>query len=193
MNRKKQPLYRRENKRALNHRTNDPGSEFRYERNTKVMDNFEGTHKSIKKTQGGQDYTPLFMFLLSKVGKPWAEVHSEAVSRLDTQEPIFWMVNLETNENTRGTVRIGEASQYSRLTVKDGILVKVDENAQPYAASCTCCTHSFNGKPFQRLSKSFVEDLKRYAARPKDEEIDYDNLLREGKKKKSEESTVVQE
>lgn len=193
MKREKQLLYRRENKRALNYRSNHPGSEFRYERNTKEMNNFEGTHKSIKKTHAGHDYTPLFMFLLSKVGKPWDEVHSEAVSRLDKQEPIFWMVNLEIDENTSGTVRIGEASQYSRLTVKDGILVFVNKDEQPYAASCTCCTHSFNGKPFKRLSKSFVDDLKRYEARPKEEPIDYDKLLREGKKKKIEEITTFQE
>ena len=179
MQREKQPLYRKYNKLALNFRTNHPGSEYRYERNTKKMNNFEDTHKSIKSTHGGYDYTPLFKFLLSKVGKSWDEVHSEAVSRLDRQEPIFWMVDLDVDEETSGTVRIGEASQYSRLMVVDGILVKVDNNAQPYPASCTCCTHSFNGKPFKKLWDGLVKQIKAVEARPKKESIDYDKLLRE--------------
>ena len=45
--------------------------------------------------QNGLDYTPLFRFLLSKVGQDWDAVHSEAVARLDRQEPIYWMVALK--------------------------------------------------------------------------------------------------
>lgn len=54
----------------------------------------------------GRDYTPLFRFLLSKVGGDWDAIHAEAVSRLDTPEPIFWLVAL--NEADRKPyVRIG--------------------------------------------------------------------------------------
>jgi len=42
--------------------------------------------------QRGLDYTPLFFFLLSKIGQHWDEVYSEAISRLDRPDPIFWMV-----------------------------------------------------------------------------------------------------
>ena len=163
MNREKEKLYRKENKRALHHRSNDPGSEYRYERHSKVMNNFEGTHKSIKRTRGGYDYTPLYRFLLSKVGSNWDEVSSEAVSRVDIQEPIFYMVCLEPNgaheskRKSSGVVRIGESSQYSQLTVnEDGILIKVNPDAVPIPPSCRCCTHTFNGKVIK-----YVEEPKR--------------------------------
>jgi len=151
MNREKKPLYRKENKRALHHRSNDPGSQYRYERNSKAMNKFEGTHKSIKRTRGGYDYTPLYMFLLSKVGSKWDEVFSEAVSRLDKEDPIWDMVMLDLTEKYKykkighGIARI-ENAQYHSLTVVDGILVKIDPEAKPYPASCSCHTHTFNGK-----------------------------------------------
>jgi len=48
----------------------------------------------------GLDYTPLYRFLLSKVGADWDDVHSEAVSRLDEEYPIFFVVALREDERT---------------------------------------------------------------------------------------------
>lgn len=38
------------------------------------------------KVKRGLDYTPLFRFLLAKVGMPWNEIHPEAIARLDRSE-----------------------------------------------------------------------------------------------------------
>ena len=145
MNRPKTPVYRKYNKTAFNFHLNTPGGEFRNERNTKQMKRFEGDHRSIRRTKEGYDYTPLFKFLLSKVGQTWDDVFSEAVSRLNKQDPVFWLVDLNYEAGQTPTVRIGESSYYSRLTVEDGILIKADPNAAIPAKTCTCCTHTFNG------------------------------------------------
>ncbi len=91
---------------------------------------------------------PLFRFLLSKVGQKWDDIFSEALKRLDKHDPVFWLVDLDFEDGEYGIVRIGESSYYSKLTVKNGLLIKADENAMAPAKSCTCCTHTFNGKPY---------------------------------------------
>lgn len=112
-----------------------------------------GMRKGI---QRGLDYTPLFRFLLSKVGCDWNDVHSEAVSRLDKEEPVFWLVAMDF-ESANDIVRIGESSYFSGLYVdEDGILqvanLDIDENTlEPL---CKCCTHTFNGL---RFTKKFRE------------------------------------
>ena len=153
---KKEPLYRKENTRALNYRHNVPGGEFRYERHTKKMQNFEGHKKSMKKKDRGLDYTPLFKFLLSKVGENWDKVYSEAVSRLDKQEPIFWMVAIH-EDNKKNVVRIGENSQYSGLYVDNENLLQLvdpDITINDIYPSCSCCTYSFNGVPLTNKPKN---------------------------------------
>lgn len=109
-------------------------------------------NKSMKRgVHRGLDYTPLFRFLLSKVGQEWDKVFSEAVTRLDTQEPIFWMVKIKddpsdrsNNEDWFGT---GEA-RYSKLFVdNNGILQKINpELKNEYFIPSCGCTHTFNGK-----------------------------------------------
>lgn len=151
MNRKKEPLYRKYNKTARGFHENHPGGDFRHTRNTKEFKKFKGSHKPIKKTQGGFDYTPLFRFLLSKIGKDWTEVHSEAVSRLDSDKPIFWMVILDVTESDKKFpyINIGESSKWSKLYVdENNTLQKVDENytANDVWPACDCCTYTFNGK-----------------------------------------------
>lgn len=100
----------------------------------------------------GHDYTPLFRFLLARVGEPWEEVYREAASRLDRPEPIFWLV-ARREEERKPFVRIGESAYYSGLCIDDeGRLARVDpalrvEHMRP---SCPCCTHTFNGVPFVR-------------------------------------------
>lgn len=141
----KEPLYRKYNKLARGFHSNSPGGSYRHERNTKELANFEGSHKSINRTNGGYDYTPLFKFLLSRIGQNWDDIFSEAASRLDTKEPIFWLVFLQFKQGEVGFIRIGESSYYSKLTVKNGLLVKADPDTLPPPKHCTCCTYTFNG------------------------------------------------
>jgi hypothetical protein len=93
MNRQKEPLYRKENKASLSCKYYVvKGGDFRHQRNTKEFLNDERTHLPMHSGQFQYDYTPLFMFLLSRVGKNWDEVYSEAKARLNKEEPIFYMV-----------------------------------------------------------------------------------------------------
>ena len=94
MNREKPKLYRKVNTKAKGVR-HDFGGDFKDSRNSKgeTFQQAKGTMFGTK--ERGLDYTPLFKFLLSKVGSNWNEVFSEAKSRLDKQEPIFWIDPLD--------------------------------------------------------------------------------------------------
>lgn len=183
----KKPLYRTYNKLARGFHNNDPGGNYRHERNTKKAKNFEGSRKSIGYTRTGYDYTPLYMFLLSKVGQKWDEVYSEAVSRLDKDDAVWHMVDLNVDENSREIVWMGESSMYSALTVRNGRLEKINPNAEPWGASCSCCTFTFNGKQITKKSEHLLEQEERYREwqKEKKERIipDYDMILKCRKKK----------
>lgn len=146
----KEPLYRKVNTRArgVHHRH---GGDFRDTRNAKGGRDPELTRQSMHgKQQRGLDYTPLFRFLLAKVGQPWEPVRREAVSRLDRPDPVFLLV-AERESERREYVRTGESSYFSGLYVDDrGILRRVNPalDADGMFPSCACCTHTFNGKPF---------------------------------------------
>lgn len=108
----KKKLYRRES--VTSRGPIASGGKYRWERHGKQVDDEqlplrESMHGQI---QHGMDYTPLFQFLLSKVGQPWNEVHSEAVSRLDKEAPIFYLVALH-RKNWQSYVCCGESSYYS--------------------------------------------------------------------------------
>ncbi|WPN22790.1 hypothetical protein [Pseudomonas marginalis] len=95
----------------------------------------------------GFDYTPLFRFLLSKVGHPWDQVFSEAKARLDRPDPVFWMV-AQHESDKQDYVRTDENSYYSGLYVDEGgLLQKVNPQLTPEQMKpcCNCCTHTFNG------------------------------------------------
>ena len=107
-------------------------------------------HQGVRR---GLDYTSLFRFLLSRVGRKWDEIYSEAVTRLDRREPIFWLVALR-EDAAQAYVRTGEASYFSGLKVdSDGILRVADPMAGPgtLVPQCPCCTHTFNGIEFTQL------------------------------------------
>jgi hypothetical protein len=103
------------------------------------------------KRRRGLDYTPLFRFLLSKVGCHWDAVHSEAIARLDREQPIHWMVDVHPPLGTpEPTLRSGESSYWSRLYVDENKLLQVREPAQDHSTMrpfCACCTHTLNGVP----------------------------------------------
>lgn len=129
MNNRIKPLYRKENKVSLSNKYNvSTGSEYRYQRHSKAFLNDDRNHKSMTSGKYGYDYTPLFKFLLSKVGSDWDKIYAEAKARLNDPEPIFWMVALRESER-RSIVRLGDSTYYSGLFVDDdGILAIVNPN-----------------------------------------------------------------
>jgi hypothetical protein len=141
------PLYRKVNTRArgVHH---DTGGAARHDRNSK-----RGPSRGMAQgKKRGLDYTPLYRFLLSRVGEDWARVHSEAVARLDREEPVWHIVH-STRDAGKAIVRVGESTYWSGLYVTaDGRLAVIDpmitvERLNPL---CACCTHTFNGVRFTR-------------------------------------------
>lgn len=164
----KAPLYRRVNTRTHGV-THGGGRKSRWERNTKTAAKDTGVHGSMHgKRQNGLDYTPLFRFLLSQVGRDWNDVHSEAVRRVDREEPIYWLV-ARTEEARQPVVRVGESSYFSGLFVDDQnklAIVDPSVTVDTLEPRCACCTHTLNG---QRLTKPFSDpNEKGDATRPED-------------------------
>ncbi|MFT6202930.1 MAG: spore maturation protein CgeB [Spirosomataceae bacterium] len=149
MNREKKPLFRKVNTRARSVR-HDFGGDFKYSRNQK-SDSVELIKGSMhSKKARGLDYTPLFRFLLSKVGSDWNEVFSEAKSRLNKTEPIYWIVALNENEK-EDYKRIRESSYFSGLYVDKNRKLQLTNpslQAEDLTPFCDCCTHTLNGKVF---------------------------------------------
>jgi hypothetical protein len=103
----------------------------------------------------GYDYTPLYKFLLSRVGSNWDEVHSEAVSRLDREEPIAWMVAADRSVGVP-YIRTGESTYFSGLYVDKYNKLAIFDPSLTYETmlpTCACCTHTFNGT---RLTTPFA-------------------------------------
>ncbi|WP_242485926.1 hypothetical protein [Pseudomonas sp. TH21] len=128
---------------------------YRYERHTKSEKDKRSNRGSMHSHQRhGFDYTPLFRFLLSKVGHPWDEVFSEAKARLDRPEPIFWMVAMHESDKEE-SVRTDENSYYSGLWVDEaGLLQKVNPMLTPEQMGpfSDYDTHTFNGVVFAQSS-----------------------------------------
>ena len=142
---KNKPLYRKVNTTAhgVHHFHGDDYKNYR-KRDTAI-----GMRQGIRR---GLDYTPLFKFLLSKIGHPWNEIHQAAIARLDHPDPIFWLV-AKNVEQQQDIVRVGESSYYSGLFIDDSGLLQVvnpDINETSLVPSCHCCTHTFNGVPFTK-------------------------------------------
>ncbi len=148
-NNRKEVLYRKVNTKTRNVNHNF-GGDFKYSRHKKkeTLEQTKGTMYSNK--ERGLDYTPLFRFLLSKVGSNWNDIFSEAKSRLDKIEPIFWLVALNPNDR-KEIVRLGEATYFSGLYVDDdGILQLSNPSLQTTDLKhyCECGTHTFNGQVY---------------------------------------------
>lgn len=155
----KEPLFRRVNTRTHNVHHNF-GGEYRWSRQRHERLGSESLGDEGQEGRGsmhagkrrGRDYTPLFRFLLSRVGKDWTQVHSEAVSRLDDEAPIFWLV-ARTEAEQQSSVLMGQNSYYSGLYVDDDNRLAIVDPAlsvEQMEPSCSCCTHTFNGIPFTR-------------------------------------------
>lgn len=145
---RKDPLFRKVNTQThgVHHGT---GGDYRTQR--KALGESEASRGTMHgKRRRGLDYTPLFRFLLSRVGSDWDRVYREAIARLDRPDPIFRLVARHEHER-REMVRVGESSYFSGLYIDEaGILQVVNPDLRPEALtpSCTCCTHTLNGVRF---------------------------------------------
>lgn len=145
----KKDLYRKVNTKVcrmgLYH---DFGSDAKYDRNTK-----KGISKSMKSNKRrGLDFTPLYMFLISKIGQKWDEIYSEAKSRIPASETeaLQNLFHTATYYEDHGYKTFGEGTMYSTLVVdENGLLQKSmpELSIEHLYPSCSCCTHTFNGKP----------------------------------------------
>jgi hypothetical protein len=147
----KKLLYRKVNTGTWGVRRNESVAHHRDQRNSKAASRHEAMRSSMHPgKQYGRDYTPLFRFLLSRVGGPWDSIFGEAVARLDQSAPVFWMVAIH-EEDRQDIVRLGESSYFSGLYVDEqNRLQMVDPKltAQDMTPHCECCTHTFNGVVF---------------------------------------------
>jgi len=141
----KKKLYRKVNSKAYP-RDHHSGPDFKHQRNTKVPD-----YTMKQGVRRGLDYTPLFKFLLSKVGENYDKTVSEAISRLDgNKDGLNWIM-----DEAQELIRI-ENSYFSTLyKAEDGTLQKVNPSITVNDCSpwCDCCTHSFNGKIIKNKSE----------------------------------------
>lgn len=149
MSKEKSKLYRKVNTKTFNVR-HFFGGDFKNTRNCKRETLEQTKGKMFGKKERGLDYTPLYKFLLSKVGSNWNEIFSEAKARLDKVEPIYRIVALRADVK-EDFVRIGESSYFSGLYIDDNNILQLsnsDLKAKNMRPFCTCCTHTFNGKLF---------------------------------------------
>lgn len=148
--RRGEPLYRKVNTRArgVHHGT---GGDYRNERNTKREQASDARRGPMRgRSDRGLDYTPLYQFLISRVGARWDDVHREAVARLDREDPIYHLV-ARTPAAREPYVRVGESTYYSGLYVDDDNrlqLVDPEVTATTLEPRCACCTHTLNGVTF---------------------------------------------
>lgn len=145
-----QKLYRSVNT-TTRHRSNNPGAEYRWERNSKKLPSEQLPQRESMhgKQNRGRDYTPLFHFLLKQIGQPWDRVFSEASARLDTTEPVFWLVALHEHQR-RNLVCIGDSSFYPGLFVDENKILRQvypEITGKDVEVTCNCCTHTFIGIP----------------------------------------------
>lgn len=147
------PLYRKVDTTAhgVRHRFGGDERDVRAARSARLDDDAPARAGMHGRVRRGRDYTPLFRFLQSRVGQPWASVHSEAVARLDDDRaPIGWLVTVH-GPPARDRVLIGESSWWRALYVDDaGLLQFVDPSldAAELAPDCACCTHTLDGVRF---------------------------------------------
>ncbi|MEN5058847.1 hypothetical protein [Sphingobacterium kitahiroshimense] len=82
MNKVKSKLFRKVNTKTFNvhHKF---GGDYKDTRNSKKEIFEQAVGKMSAKKERGLDYTPLYRFLISKVGSDWNDIFSEAKSRLD--------------------------------------------------------------------------------------------------------------
>lgn len=148
------PLYRKVNRKSSYQCrcAEAKGGRFAWARHSKAMRQFDGRHLPMSRATSnylstGYDYTPLFRYLLSRVGDPWDDIYAYVKPRLNTTEPIWHIVSQPGIPASRGSFFcLGEGSYWSRLWIDDeGRLQRVDPTQANAEPGCWCHTYSFNG------------------------------------------------
>lgn len=143
MNKKKEPLYRKMNSTAHGiYKYRNLGGDYSEVRNTKANKE-HGLKKMKRGVERGLDYTPLYRFLQSKEGCYWPDVHSEAISRLDKQDPIWRMVLQSKNDDP---IMAHANDLWHTMYVDDENILRFIDRAATVKES-SHCTKTLNGKP----------------------------------------------
>lgn len=177
---KKKKLIRTKNRITHNGTSRDVNFRSRWTRHSK-----NGiTQKMKKRINYHLDYTPLFKFLLSKEGEKWEGVWRECQKKVDTVEPVLWMVqNIRLNglpkhdkclEEYDKSFGYEEGSYFSTMYVdENGILQVVDKNYKESTPLeyCRRCGETFNGLLYEtyKRSKRKIEKMKTYIRSKKKE------------------------
>ena len=138
-------LYRKVNKTSHNgfgHANFEKNERSSWSRHTKkgIKRGMKTQHQ--RRGNGLYDYTPLFKFLLKQEGRDWDEIWKECTERLNTTEPVLYMVhNIRSNGLVRDDINIselypsfcyGEGASYSSMYVDgDNKLQFVNKNYVP--------------------------------------------------------------
>lgn len=165
---KEKPLWRKINTTAHGH--NFRAGE-KYQRGKKESIKEKSKMTSSQKFHG-LDFSPLFGYLRKNVGKEWDIIYSNVIKRIPKEytfnngrftNPIWWGVlkhkeylGLSDFDKKNGFFISGESSYYSLLYIdENGILqyVSPDLSVEDIKPTCTCCTHTFNGKQIPKVYK----------------------------------------
>ena len=132
----KAPLYRRETRGSYRNHHLKETIHYRYVRHKKRGK--KTTMKHAPDSGTNLDYTPLYRFLQSKVGKDWDAIYSEAVSRLPAEYPIWHIVKkdievvegIAQHKNQKGEevwaiIGIGESAYFHALYIDENNLLQV--------------------------------------------------------------------
>jgi CRISPR/Cas system-associated endonuclease/helicase Cas3 len=99
----KKPLYTKVNRRSYQSSQYEySGGDHKHLRNTKKFKNLDAKRISMKgRNIQARDYTPLYKYLISNVGRSWDDIYSEIKPRLkgierEVKNPIFYIVEINT-------------------------------------------------------------------------------------------------
>jgi len=130
-------LYRKVSKTTHNgfeHADYGHNERSRYSRHTKAGIRRGMNTQQDSRGHGLYDYTPLFRFLLKQEGRDWDEIWRECKSRLNTTEPIHYMV---LNIGKNGLVNNNLPSFRVNLTIDPKYYgSNISEFAGKYAIKC---------------------------------------------------------
>lgn len=160
MNTEKKPLYRKVSKTTHNgfeHADYGVNKRSRYARHTKKGMKRGMNTKQDSSGHGLYDYTPLFMFLLKQEGRDCDEVWAECKRRLNTTEPIEWMViNIYKNGLVNPNVKI-EFTDVPDLDWKDRNLANNSKKSFGYGEGSSYSTmYVDENNKLQFVDKNYV-------------------------------------
>lgn len=157
----KKPLYRKVSKTTHNgfeHADYGINKRSRYARHTKKGIKRGMNTQQDSRGHGLYDYTPLFMFLLKQEGRDWNEVWKECMHRLNTTDPVHYMVlNINKNGlvNQNFTIDIPEVNQ---INFKDRKFKTGTAKAFRYGeGTCFSTMYVDENNKLQFIDKNYVK------------------------------------